>query len=73
MTINFSTKCFITNEQYVPRNAELYYFVYECVSIYLFTKILDELFVFMLFWKNDYSQGLADHMQPASHIRGAAS
>ena len=36
-TITFSTKSFITNEQYEPRNAELYYFVYICVhiSIYL--------------------------------------
>ena len=36
-TIHFSTKSFITNEQYEPRNAELYYFVYMCVhiSIYL--------------------------------------
>ena len=46
-----------------------------CMNVcpYLFTKILHELFVFMLFGKNDYSQGLADHMQLASHIRGAAS
>ena len=36
-TINFSTKSFITNEQYEPRKAELYYFVYICVSIYLST------------------------------------
>ena len=36
-TINFLTKSFITNEQYEPRNAELYYFVYICVSIYLST------------------------------------
>ena len=36
-TINFLTKSFIPNEQYEPRNAELYYFVYICVhiSIYL--------------------------------------
>ena len=62
MTINFSTKSFITNEQYEPRNAELYYFMYECVSIYLSTKILNKLFVFMLFWNNDYSRGLVGHM-----------
>ena len=62
------TKSFITNEQYEPRNAELYYFVYECVSIYLFTKILNELFVFMLFWNNDYSRGLADHMRPVTSV-----
>ena len=36
-TIHFLTKSFITNEQYEPRNAELYYFVYICVSIYLST------------------------------------
>ena len=30
-TINFLTKSFITNEQYEPRNAELYYFVYICL------------------------------------------
>ena len=36
-TINFSTKSLITNEQYEPRNSELYYFVYICVSIYLST------------------------------------
>ena len=36
-TINFSTKSFITNEQYELRNTELYYFVYICVSIYLST------------------------------------
>ena len=36
-TINFSTKSFITNEQYEPRNAESYYFVYICVSKYLST------------------------------------
>ena len=63
MTINFSTKSFITNEQYEPRNTELYYFVYECVSIYLSTKILNKLFVFMLFWNNDSSQGLVGHMR----------
>ena len=66
MTIIFSTKSFITNEQYEPRNAELYYFVYECVSIYLSIKILNELFVFMLFSNNDYSRGLAGHMRPAT-------
>ena len=66
MTINFSTKSFITNEQYEPRNAELYYCMYECVSIYLSTKILNELFVFMLFSNNDYSRGLAGHMWPAT-------
>ena len=49
MTITFSTKSFITNEQYEPRNAELCYFVYECVSIYLSTLILNELLVFILF------------------------
>ena len=65
-TINFSTKSFKTNEQYEPTNAELYYFVYECVSIYLSTKILNELFVLMLFWNNDYSRGLAGHMRPAT-------
>ena len=73
MTINFSTKSFITNEQYEPRNAELYYFVYECVSIYLFTKILNELFVFMLFWNNDFSQGLAGHMRPVTSVVRPAS
>ena len=62
-TINFATKSFITNEQYEPRNAELYYFMYECVSIYISTKILNELFVFMLFWNNDYSRGLVGHMR----------
>ena len=36
-TINFSTKSFITNEQHEPRNTDLYYFVYICVSIYLST------------------------------------
>ena len=36
-TINFFTKSFITNEQYEPRNAELHYFVYICVFIYLST------------------------------------
>ena len=36
-TINFLTKYFITNEPYEPRNAELYYFVHICVSIYLST------------------------------------
>ena len=73
MTINFSTKSFITNEQYEPRNAELYYFVYECVSIYLSTKILNELFVFM-FSNNDYSLGLAGHMRPAtSAVRPASA
>ena len=36
-TIIFSTTSFITNEQYEPRNAEIYYFVYICVSIYLST------------------------------------
>ena len=41
-TIHFLTKSFITNEQYEPRNAELYYFVYICVSIYLSTWILNE-------------------------------
>ena len=41
-TINFLTNSFITNEQYEPRNAELYYFVYICVSIYLSTWILNE-------------------------------
>ena len=48
-TMNLSTKSFITNEQYEPRNAELYYFVYICVSIYLSTQILNESFVFKLF------------------------
>ena len=74
MTINFSTKSFIRNEQYELRNAELYYFVYECVSIYLSTKILNELFVFMLFSNNDYSRGLAGHMRPAtSAVRPASA
>ena len=73
MTINFSTKSFITNEQYKPRNAELYYFVYECVPIYLSTKILNELFVFMLFSYNDYSRGLAGHMRPATSAVQPAS
>ena len=74
MTIIFSTKSFITNEQYEPRNAELYYFVYECVYINLSTKILNELFVFMLFWNNDYSRGLAGHMRPAtSAVRPASA
>ena len=74
MTKIFSTKSFITNEQYKPRNAELYYFVYECVTIYLSTKILNELFVFMLFWNNDYSRGLAGHMRPAtSTVRPASA
>ena len=68
MTINLSTKSFITNEQYEPRNAELYYFVYECVSIYLSTKILNELFVSILFSNNDYSRGLAGHMRPATSV-----
>ena len=36
-TILFLTKSFIRNEQYEPRYAELYYFVYICVSIYLST------------------------------------
>ena len=43
-TINFSTKFFITNEQYEPRNGELYYFVYICVSIYLFKFLMNHLF-----------------------------
>ena len=72
-TIIFSTKSFITNEQYEPRNAELYYFEYECVYIYLSTKILNELFVFMLFWNNDYSRGLAGHMRPATSAMRPAS
>ena len=73
-TINFSTKSFIRNEQYEPRNAELYYFVYICVSIYLSTLILNESLVFMLFWNNDYSLGLAGHMRPAtSAVRPASA
>ena len=72
-TINFSTKSFITNEQYEPRNAELYYFVYICVSLYLSTQILNESFVFMLFWNNDYSRGLAGDMRPATSAGQPAS
>ena len=73
-TINFSTKSFITNEQYGSRNAELYYFVYVCVSIYLSTYIFNELFVFMLFWNDDYSRGLAGHMRPlTSAVRPASA
>ena len=73
-TMNFFTKSFITNEQYEPRNAELYYFVYMCVSIYLSSLILNESFVFMLFWNNDYSRGLADHIRPVtSAVRPASA
>ena len=36
-TIHFSTKSFIINKRYEPRNAKLYCFVYKCVSIYLCT------------------------------------
>ena len=44
------------------------------MSIYLSTKILNELFVFMLFWNNDYSRGLAGHMRPAtSAVRPASA
>ena len=43
-TIIFLTKSFITNEQYEPRNAELYYFVYICVSIYLLKFLMNHLF-----------------------------
>ena len=44
------------------------------MSIYLSTKILNELFVFMLFWNNDYSRGLAGHMRPAtSAVRPAST
>ena len=72
-TINFSTRSFITNEQYEPRNAELYYFVYICVSIYLSTQILNEYFVFMLFCNNDYSRELAGHMRPITSVVRPAS
>ena len=52
----------------------LYYFVYTCVSIYLSTWILNEWFVFMLFWSNDYSRGLAGHMRPVtSAVRPASA
>ena len=48
-TINFSTKSFITNEQYEPRNAELYYFVYiyicVCPYICLFRFLMNHLFL----------------------------
>ena len=37
-----------------------------CPYIYRSTKILNELFVFMLFSNNDYSRGLAGHMRPAT-------
>ena len=43
-TINVLTKSFITNEPYEPRNAELYYSVYICVSIYLLKFLLNNLF-----------------------------
>ena len=72
-TIIFLTKSFITNKQYEPRNAELYYFVYICVSIYLSTQILNESFVFMLFRNNDYSWGLAGHMRPVTSVVRPAS
>ena len=70
--INFLTKSFITNEQYEPRNAELYYFVYIGVSIYLL-KFLMNIFVFMLFWNNDYSRVLAGHMRPVTSVVRPAS
>ena len=55
-------------------SAELHYFVYICVSIYLSTWILNESFVFMLFWNNDYFRGLAGHMRPAtSAVRPASA
>ena len=55
-------------------NLSHYYFVYECVSIYLSTKILNESFVFMLFSNNDYSRGPAGHMRPAtSAVRPASA
>ena len=72
-TIHFLTKSFITNEQYEPRNAELHYFAYICVSIYLSTQILIESFVFMLFRNNDYSRGLEGHMRPVTSVVRPAS
>ena len=51
----------------------IHVYIYICVSIYLSTQILNESFVFMLFWKNDYSRGLAGHMRPATSAVHPAS
>ena len=74
-TIFFSTKSFVTNAQYEPWNAKLYYFVYICVSIYLYLlkSLMNRLFP-CCFWNNNYSRELVGHMQPVtSAVRPASA
>ena len=48
--------------------------IYVCPYVYLSTLILNESFVFVLFWNNDYSRRLAGHMRPVtSGVRPASA
>ena len=55
------------------RETQSYFTLCIYVSIYLSTWILNESFVFMSFWNNDYSWGLAGHMWPATSAVQPAS
>ena len=73
-TINFSTKSFIINDRYEPRNVSyIALCIKVCPYIYLLKFLMNQLFS-SYFQNNYYSPGLADHMRPViSAVRPASA